>query len=250
MKAYRIGRVDLPWLNLTPPIRAGLITIRSDAMGACETKEKEALLNNIDLPFSATRSPTIHSGQELNEKDVERAAVSCSGSDDEDCTRRSVLENPSRHSSQSHKKDQSVKEASQKQKLSELEAYTVTLEQSEIEQGIRDYPSLDHATQDAIAIDYRALHDQVKAQGLYQCRYSEYGKELIRYSILFGIFVMLLRCHWYLTSAVALGIFWVSTAALSTISIQDADQAYSNKSCSRLTTQAIVASRATLSLIL
>lgn len=65
-------------------------------------------------------------------------------------------------------------------------------------------------TQRAILADYRALHEQIKAEGLYQCRYSEYAKESLRYGLLFSAFLYLLWCKWYLTSAMFLGLFWVS----------------------------------------
>ena len=87
--------------------------------------------------------------------------------------------------------------------------YTESLEQEEIAKGIRDNPSLDPETQAAITKEYRAMHEQIKDMGLYQCPYQEYGKEMIRYSILFGAFIALLRAEWYLTSAVFLGMFWV-----------------------------------------
>lgn len=94
-------------------------------------------------------------------------------------------------------------------KASQREQYATKLEQEEIAQGLLDNPAVDAETQRAIALEYRALHQQIKDEGLYQCRYSEYGKELIRYSILFAIFIYLLLAKWYLASAVFLGMFWV-----------------------------------------
>lgn len=89
------------------------------------------------------------------------------------------------------------------------ERYGREQEEREREEGIRDNPSLDVETQQAIITDYRALHEQIKAEGLYQCRYSEYAKESIRYGLLFAAFATLLYCKWYLTSAIFLGLFWV-----------------------------------------
>lgn len=89
------------------------------------------------------------------------------------------------------------------------ERYATELEQKEIEDGLRDNPSIDPETQRAIALEYRALHQRVKDEGLYACRFSEYGKESIRYGILFASFLYLVHIGWYLTSAIALGLFWV-----------------------------------------
>jgi delta8-fatty-acid desaturase len=88
--------------------------------------------------------------------------------------------------------------------------YAIEQEEREIEEGIRDNPSLDVETQKRIIDDYRALHQQFKDEGLYQCRYSEYAKESIRYGALFIAFGYFLYIKWYMTSAVFLGLFWVS----------------------------------------
>jgi delta8-fatty-acid desaturase len=94
--------------------------------------------------------------------------------------------------------------------------YAIEQEEREVEEGIRDNPSLDIVTQKAIIDDYRALHQQFKDQGLYQCRYSEYGKESIRYGLLFVAFGYFLYIKWYMTSAVFLGLFWVCLSSHST----------------------------------
>ncbi|KAF2624184.1 fatty acid/sphingolipid desaturase [Macroventuria anomochaeta] len=74
--------------------------------------------------------------------------------------------------------------------------------------GLRENPSLDAETQQQILLDYRELHEQIKAEGLYQCNYSAYGWESIRYAALFAAFTYLLYSKWYLTSALFLGLFW------------------------------------------
>lgn len=83
------------------------------------------------------------------------------------------------------------------------------MEQKEILEGLGDNPSVDAETQRAIIMDYRALHQQIKDDGLYKCHYSNYFKESLRYSFLFGLFLYLLYAKWYLTSAIVLGAFWV-----------------------------------------
>lgn len=78
-----------------------------------------------------------------------------------------------------------------------------------VEKAIRDYPSLDMQTQQAIALRYRQLHQTIIDDGLYECRYIEYFKELARYTTLFTLFAALFYNGWTLTSAVFLGMFWV-----------------------------------------
>ncbi|CAD0040848.1 unnamed protein product [Aureobasidium pullulans] len=87
-------------------------------------------------------------------------------------------------------------------------AFTSAMEQKEIAEGLASMPSVDENTQLAIAMDFRALHERVKNEGYYDCPYIEYGKEMIRYSLLFGTFIYFLRAEWYLTSACFLGMFW------------------------------------------
>lgn len=88
--------------------------------------------------------------------------------------------------------------------------HATTLEESEIADSKRDWPALDEATQRSIILEYRELHEEIKAKGLYSCKYYKYGIESIRYGLLFSAFFYLLYIKWYLTSAVFLGMFWVS----------------------------------------
>ena len=94
------------------------------------------------------------------------------------------------------------------ERLSRVE-YTSAVEQKEIADGLASVPSVDNETQLAIALEFRALHERIQSEGFYECRYSEYGKEMIRYLLLFSAFIFLLRAEWYLTSACFLGMFWV-----------------------------------------
>jgi len=87
--------------------------------------------------------------------------------------------------------------------------YTATLEEQEIEDDILAYPSLDLQTQLAIRKDYQELHKQIKAEGHYQCRYIEYGKDSIRWIMAFTLFLYCLNNQWWLAGAVMLGIWWV-----------------------------------------
>lgn len=135
------------------------------------------------------------------------------------CTRRAIPIVGADLESQSQSRTQIVSPPTVAAKLESLdeavaarERYATELEKKEVEDGLRDNPSVDFETQQAIALEYRALHLQIKDQGLYACRFSEYGKESIRYGLLFASFLYLLHIGWYLTSAIALGLFWVCLA--------------------------------------
>lgn len=120
--------------------------------------------------------------------------------------------------------------------------YATELEEKEIIEGMRENPSLDSETQQQILLDYRELHEQIKTEGLYQCNYSAYGWESIRYATLFAAFAYLLYSKWYLTSALFLGLFWVSHP-LSLLKYPLTGP--SNKSCSQRTMPATAAFQAT-----
>ena len=96
--------------------------------------------------------------------------------------------------------------------------------------------------QQAIAEKYSALHDRIADEGLYACPYLEYGKEMVRYLSLFGLFVYFLTKAWYITSALFLGLFWVCHFPPS-LQVMQLTRINSIKSCSRLTMLAIEPSR-------
>jgi delta8-fatty-acid desaturase len=209
MKAYRIGRVALPWVNLIPPIRSGT---GSDKKKADVTK---TLYAPNGLETSKAIAVTI---QELDQTSDAGNATSRSISpvDSATCTRRTtptpaptkVCTNMEDLNSEKHALMQSshTYDPSQHSRASYIEA----LEDKEIADGLSGFPSVDAETQLAITMEYRALHQRITDQGLYQCRYSEYGKELVRCALIFGVFISLLRAEWYLLSSVFLGVFWVS----------------------------------------
>ena len=80
--------------------------------------------------------------------------------------------------------------------------------QQEIDLDKAKYPSLDPQTQANIQEKYRELEKRIQAEGLYQCRYSSYGIECLRYIFFFGMFLFLLKAGWYCSSAVFLGTLW------------------------------------------
>lgn len=85
---------------------------------------------------------------------------------------------------------------------------TTAVEQA-FDVDVKDYPSVDRETQQGIVQKYRELHNKVKREGYYDCRYKEYAKELSRFVTIFAIFLASLRAGWYITSAAFLGLFWV-----------------------------------------
>ncbi|GME48471.1 fatty acid/sphingolipid desaturase [Neofusicoccum parvum] len=202
MKAYRIGRVQLPWTNLEPPIRAGPSAHRKtpELVVDEEDSASSADVDDADSVFSAKPDPLSSSNSSVGISDSELDPVKDAYRDEAGVRRRNVTSAPTSAGAK-------TTEPFPTENLSRA-TYTAAMEQKEIADGIRNYPSLDAETQQAIRSEYEALHKLIQEQGLYDCPYGEYGKEMIRYSVLFAAFFYFLRIEWYLTSAVFLGLFW------------------------------------------
>ncbi|KAL2844450.1 fatty acid desaturase [Aspergillus pseudodeflectus] len=87
-------------------------------------------------------------------------------------------------------------------------AFLDDLSRNEIMNTLNNYPALDEATQVKITQRYRRLHDQIQAEGLYNCNYTAYAWEFGRCWFLFGAMLLFLRIRWFCASAVFLGCFW------------------------------------------
>lgn len=209
MKAYRIGRVHLPWTNLEPPIRGGVYRSLSDdardelepatASGMGSPSAGSITEDGADVASLFSRAGDSLSSDESEPEPSEDAdAVSSAG-----CRLR--IKQASAKPSADANREPALPNRG---KLSR-EAYTAAMEQKEIAEMVRTYPSLDQETQDAIRSEYRMLHKLVKEQGLYTCHYSNYAKEAVRYAMIFGAFLYLLHIEWYIPSACFLGLFWV-----------------------------------------
>lgn len=187
MKAYRIGRVALPWTNLTPPIAR---TKRADAVEkstASTDVDSEAEWSDSTLADSAADLVTITQKKFLDEGLPSLVRLR---TPDERTVGLSLSE-----------------KCSVKPSISR-EEYISSMEQKEIASDMLAYPSLDGETQEAISREYQALHERIIKDGFYVCRYSEYGKDSIRFAVLFAAFAFALWSKWYLTSAAFLGFFW------------------------------------------
>lgn len=273
MTAYRIGRVQLPWTNLEPPIRGGVhrkLEV-NELRDVGEVADADtAAVDETLLKSDADLINIIHTDADQDSATEDTAEVSSLfssppfplsssnssvGCDEDESARRVVLPPNTSGQQQNGAKTSPPTAPFPTDKLSR-ETYTAALEQKEIADGIRNYPSLDPETQEAIRAEYKALHKLVQEQGHYNCRYSEYGKEMIRYTMLFCTFLYFVHIEWYLTSACFLGMFWVCHMQFITPSwhvhclcwaSQLANLALltSNKSCSLLMMPVTVVSLAT-----
>ena len=173
MRQYQIGCVVEPWINLTPPIRGGVFRLYPE--------QEDVLSSDDDLSVASTLTASTNTTRHNSNESLP------------DRCRRRKDGPPSRPPPKRHVD----------------EAFVTKLVQGEIDDNLRDYPSLDTDTQQSINQKFRALHQRVKDEGYYYCNLSEYAKESSRYALLFMCFLVTLRTGWYLTSAGFLGLFWV-----------------------------------------
>lgn len=248
MKAFRIGRKPMgPWLNMTPPIRrathphsipdlsteavrfdeekriSGVFAPADDAdahrhaaVGSDAPADSDAAGTGQDLP-ALTLTPSAGSADSLDAVDEKEQCLQTSCQLEpilSSCSRRTSSTNgsttPQRPDTADHGKyDEKTELLPRTIKRLSPDEYTSWA----IEQGkhldIRNYPSLEQPVQQAITEKYMKMHDQIIEEGLYQCRYLEYGKEMVRYTTLFALSMTALYHAWYMTSAVFLGLFWV-----------------------------------------
>lgn len=170
MHRYRIGRIEGHWINFTPPIQGGVFRAR-------HVHEIDQGSSRIPIDNLAT-APACTPALQLNDKTTEAGVKH----DTNAIPGTAALVSP--------------------------ETYTAAKVQRDIDIALARYPALDATTQDNIALRFQAFHQRVKDDGFYTCRFSEYGKEIVRYAALFALFASCLSRGWYLISACFLGLFW------------------------------------------
>ena len=210
MNKYRIGRIAGPWVNFTPPIRGGIYRGAAEDDSISDDDDSDSYLastnsstTSIDIINDVKIGPAYLADSPLVNRAgyVTRSSPS-DGAAELSATYKSLSTTASANTL---KRRTSTKRPEHKSP----EDYTSFAVQEEIDTDIRDYPSLDADTQRVITKKYQALHQRIKDEGFYDCHYIEYGKELVRYCLLFALFIICLRAEWYMTSAVFLGLFWV-----------------------------------------
>lgn len=192
MKAYRIGRKPAGlWINKTPPIRGGLFH-NIDASKRPTHPVHDVHADSSSDDASDRNSPTPPTSRSASVDSLDKLRL------DGTVRRRRTLNGDA------------VGDASASPSATTPAEFIDWAVQQGIDQGLRDYPSLDLSVQQDIVTKYRELHQKVIDEGLYDCPYREYAKEMARYSCLFIGFLVALRHEWYVTSAFLLGLFWVS----------------------------------------
>ena len=198
MKRYRIGRTVGQWKNMVPPIQGGVYNVQEE-----------------DDAESSSDTASI-----VADDDKQDSGIDCDTASDTDTSSidLSIKKGPYKRLVYGH--DNAIERIDSAVDVSSKDTTTTTTKarspaefvantiQKEIDADIAKYPSLDFDTQADIAQKFETLHQRVKDEGFYECRYIEYGKEMVRYSTLFALFITTLRMEWYFVSACFLGLFW------------------------------------------
>lgn len=183
MCRYRIGAINEPWIDLEPPISRTSFNL--------ETTDGSRPFVPVLGQVAAKTNPKDKHVQSVV-TDISHVPDTSTTPQPEWLELRSNVTKQMREDSDDHTYSSA---------LDHLRQLEIDLDQSE-------YPAADAATQRAISLEFRDLHQTVRERGLYTCRLSNYAKELVRYSTLFSLFVVAFRYGWTLTSAVFLGLFW------------------------------------------
>ncbi|KAK1069009.1 hypothetical protein LTR33_011021 [Friedmanniomyces endolithicus] len=169
MNRFRIGTLTGEWSNFVPPIQGGIFSLREH--------ENDPKAKVPDKIFNSE-----------SEKPVQGGALEVAAPPWTEKAFPPILLSS--------------------EKILSPDEYFAQAVQDDINASVQAYPSLDAATQGSIAKKYQELHERIKREGLYDCDYSRYGIEMLRYGALFAGFVYFLRAGWYGTSATFLGLFW------------------------------------------
>ena len=250
MDAFRIGRVQPPWANLSPPacnsfFRPYNKLSAGDSDDPVNTDCPVPILSSL-IELEPETSKKVPDNATIERQPALLASTQPISDTSRDVKNRPFLEAPNKCCFKREEKGTILKSPTcVSGKSATRTKFIEALEKEEIHSNILAYPSLNIETQEAISREYSALHERIKHEGFYKCRYVEYGKDSIRWVILFSTFLYLLNVKWYLASAIFLGMFWVrSTHALATTE-RAWLTSYSNKLCSLLTMLGIEASLAT-----
>ncbi|KAI4670701.1 uncharacterized protein J4E88_009793 [Alternaria novae-zelandiae] len=190
MNRYQVGRIEGRWTNFLPPIQGGKFRTQEELDRLSEEEYTESCSSSeqdtASSASSADSSPLF--------EPADRPSASIRKRNGADVTRAS-----SSSSVSSVELDEKVTP-----KMSVLDRRT----QEELDFDKAKYPSLDSATQDHITQKYRDLQVRIKQEGLYDCNYTAYGIECLRYGSFIAAFIFLLSAGWYITSAIPLACLW------------------------------------------
>ncbi|KAK0713821.1 fatty acid desaturase-domain-containing protein [Lasiosphaeria miniovina] len=198
MDRYRIGTVEGRWDNFLPPIQGGVFRLAT----SCDDSEVE------DVTLTKSPSPnTTSSSRSGSRSPSPLFDVSDSGPSRR--RRGQQQQQQQQHPTAQRSASASfVSSADAPAEITDGMAHLDALTRKEIKLDMDKYPSLEPEVQDSIVQKYRLLYERIKDEGLFDCNYSAYAIECLRYVSLFALMLSFLHRGWYITSSFFLGCFW------------------------------------------
>ncbi|KAL1609672.1 hypothetical protein SLS59_001181 [Nothophoma quercina] len=190
MNRYQIGRIEGRWTNFLPPIQGGKFRTLEELERLSEEEYLESCSSsdhdNASSASSADQSPVFEPADKTSS------------------VRQRNTANIARASSSSSVSSIGLEDIPRSPKMSVLDRRT----QKELDFDKAKYPSTDAETQYKITQKYRDLQEEIQTRGLYDCNYTSYGIECLRYGTFIALFLYALYSGWYITSAIPLACVW------------------------------------------
>src|SRR5690242_7279423 len=163
MLRYQIGRIEGRWTNFSPPIQGGKFRTQDEL----EKLSEEEYLESCSSSDHESASSSSSAGQSPIFEPADKTPA----------LRQRNATSIARASSSSSISSIGLEDTAGPPKMSVLDRRT----QQELDFDKAKYPSTDAETQDKITQKYRDLQEKIQARGLYNCNYTSYGIECLRY---------------------------------------------------------------------
>ncbi|KAI7576925.1 fatty acid desaturase, partial [Hortaea werneckii] len=191
MQKYQIGRIEGPWRDFVPPIQYGVFRTREQQAEERSETERQQIEDGADSSENDTsEAPSpLFDPAERPESHLRKRRGSNGAASESSATSFSDLE-------------------LEESPIQKEKAYGDDRTEQELKRDLELYPSLDQTTQADIISKYRQLDTRLRDAGLYECNYSAYFVESLRYTALGLTSYLLLQNGYYLLSAAFLGAMW------------------------------------------
>ncbi|KAK5115198.1 hypothetical protein LTR85_009956 [Meristemomyces frigidus] len=191
MFKYQIGTIEGQWRDFVPPIQGGVFRKAEEQKPEQPRVEdvQDDLQDDSSEQGSSQQPSPLFDPAERPLSSLRRRRGSNAGASDSSATSLSDLE---------------LEEPTLPSKASTGDDRTL----QELQHDLEKYPSLDPATQTEIIEKYKQLDARIRAEGLYNCNYTAYAIEALRYTALALLSYYCLHKGWYALSAVFLGMLW------------------------------------------
>lgn len=192
MLKYQIGRIEGQWRDFVPPIQGGIFRADEEQPGFLPLMDETSLEQQgaYEQDTSSEEPSPVFEPAEHRTASLRRRRGSTGAASDSSASSYSSLELDSAEIPPT--------------KIATGDDRT----QLELDRDLEIFPSLDPATQDDIIEKYRELDQRVRNEGLYDCNYTAYLIEGVRYTALGLLSFYFLRQQWFALSAVFLGMLW------------------------------------------